>query len=743
MTWIVRANLMGPTGTIDTATATALPTTAQPTVTLGGTPAHRSMAFGIPRANSVVSSAIRGDGHLIVTLLDGQIIDTGMAQGPQGLAGVNAVDNDTAVAGYINTTGASQTQTAADSRYDSVVAAKGRGVSHLNSAAVNTPLLKAAIIAAEAVGGTLVLPAVPMGATIDIDDVLPVATGGIRIRGAGKYQTHIRQTAFPKSVFDVTGPNVTVEDMWFDQSPFTVTAGDISPFVRGEPGTVRSSGVWVGADNVVVRNVHATNIVSAVSVIGWDIPGDVGRQLAGCEVHDVTCENVVFGLLVHRVAGFMFSGIRGRYKLLTGITTPPHLVYVSNLAGENSNVVGSDCLALNGEYSFAYQIKGVTGGSFTNLHANTSTGVLHVMDSVDLQFKNVVSVGDASVDSLAGSIEFEGSNARITVDGFTVNLAGDGKAVRLSDTTTDSVLRNGIVLVAHTTDKTADVYDVEIRGTNNTAENVSVTNIGASTWHAGIGVWGGSGHRIIAPKSKGEKVGVRIRGAFPDIIISDYDLDDLTGTQYKIDTALSATKKRPRVNQSTEIGANRTLAFDTGDRPTGTLTNGAGVVTTAGTGQAWEQFSGIWVADGSHIYNSQAVNSAVLVLNAGQADVEISAGIKYLNREALVLRAIDITSMLTVKLNHLTGMVEICKGSNTAPTVLASAAFVPTVGRRYHLIARAFGAQIDVSIDGRWYLTHTLVAGDQTTYGAATKHGLTMNNNTAGKFDNFQVKSLS
>ena len=82
MAWVTRTNLKGPTGTIDSASAIVLAPGMYPTVDLGGTPAKRSIQFGIPQG----------------------------PVGPQGLPGVNAVDNDTAVAGYLSTPGTSATK---------------------------------------------------------------------------------------------------------------------------------------------------------------------------------------------------------------------------------------------------------------------------------------------------------------------------------------------------------------------------------------------------------------------------------------------------------------------------------------------------------------------------------------------------------------------------------------------------------------------------------------------------------
>jgi len=86
MTFVPRTNLKGPTGTIDTATAVLLPTGSDPVVTLGGTPAHRSMEFGIPR-------------------------------GERGAPGDGGATSDATIAGALSPTGTSQTKTAADKLY--------------------------------------------------------------------------------------------------------------------------------------------------------------------------------------------------------------------------------------------------------------------------------------------------------------------------------------------------------------------------------------------------------------------------------------------------------------------------------------------------------------------------------------------------------------------------------------------------------------------------------------------------
>ena len=63
-----------------------------------------------PRGYSVGEATVGGDGHLLMVLADGSVLDAGDVRGPQGLPGTGAVPADDAVAGYISTTGSSATK---------------------------------------------------------------------------------------------------------------------------------------------------------------------------------------------------------------------------------------------------------------------------------------------------------------------------------------------------------------------------------------------------------------------------------------------------------------------------------------------------------------------------------------------------------------------------------------------------------------------------------------------------------
>lgn len=81
-----------------------------------------------PQGRSVQTAAIGGDDHLRMGLSDGSTLDAGVARGAQGLPGVNAIENDAAVAGYVSTTGTSATKTALEAAFGTTLFAPAYGI---------------------------------------------------------------------------------------------------------------------------------------------------------------------------------------------------------------------------------------------------------------------------------------------------------------------------------------------------------------------------------------------------------------------------------------------------------------------------------------------------------------------------------------------------------------------------------------------------------------------------------------
>lgn len=420
-----------------------------------------------------------------------------------------------------------------------------RGVSPINGPDVNTPLLKQAIADAEVAGSGVVVPWTSSSAYIDINDVIPIASGHISLTGLGKV-SRIRQTVLPKPVFEISGPDVTVQDLYLAGEAFDYT-GQTASF-RGETLQGYASGLWIAASRVSVARVTVENMVSAVQHTNWDAVANAeGPALTGCSVEDLYVIDCNFGLVPRGVQGFAFRAVRGSYKILPGCTLSPHLVYFTTGPVTNADVVGSDCSAkcdstANGYY--AYQIKNTVGGNFSGLHADGCPGGLHVMSSQDLRFVNVQSLNDTATDTAAGCISLEGTNTRIKMRGVTITqAAGGGMAVWTDGTDTDTLLADAQIICNHTSAGPSEVYDVSMRGTNPVLDNVKVSNIGTATYDSAIGVWGGANCEIRNPVASGEKRALRFRSgtghsAFYRATALSMDsatavklIDDLTGAE--------------------------------------------------------------------------------------------------------------------------------------------------------------------------------------------------------------------
>src|SRR5690606_2888826 len=260
-------------------------------------------------------------------------------------------------------------------------------VAHTKTASQNRTALIAAINAAQAVGGTVLLPPVPAGQWILLDGPCPITAGGISVRGAGIRQTRIRQTAWIEPIFDVRAPDVEISNMTCEQGPYGTI--DASQF-RGEPRTSYNSAVWAGADRVDVHDMRVVNFVSGVHFAAWDVAvGAVRTPLKDCSAHRIQCVSVVFGLLAVGVDGFDWSEITGSYSI-NGTSTPPHLVYFSDFIGgvsiDNSAGKGGSSRADGGTGSSAYQFKVVCESLIGDVHARGCAGFLYALNCADVTF---------------------------------------------------------------------------------------------------------------------------------------------------------------------------------------------------------------------------------------------------------------------------------------------------------------------------------------------------------------------
>lgn len=102
--WVKKTNLRGKDGVPGTKGTPGAPGSRGP-----AGPAN-TLTIGTVSSAEEASASIRG-------AVPSQVLDLVLPQGPQGLPGVNGIENDEAVAGYIETSGTSATKTALDANF--------------------------------------------------------------------------------------------------------------------------------------------------------------------------------------------------------------------------------------------------------------------------------------------------------------------------------------------------------------------------------------------------------------------------------------------------------------------------------------------------------------------------------------------------------------------------------------------------------------------------------------------------
>ena len=596
------------------------------------------------------------------------------------------------------------------------------GVSHLKSGEENRNLITQAVSLAAANGGNIRLPVVPAGQFIDVAGTVVLDVPGLRVFGS-RDQSRFSQIQYPNALFEITAEDVEVCGFSSKGVPFT--------------------GAGSGDSHVQYCAVYVTPTANRAKV--HDITGDsistvvrVGPSAAGSDplvedvqVYNIKTKDVVFGLLASNTDRLQFWGISGGYKFLNSVPTPPHLVYINDGVGLNYATKGWACHSKNGEGSYPYQFKGVRQGEFSDLTAEDSNGLLHPMNCEDTHFRNVSSLRDTWSSKDQGSIELESTNNNVTVEGFTVEMVADGKAIRVGSETSNSKVGRGRVVTNHAVDHLVDdAYDAELRGTDNEFYDIETVNIGSGRWAVSQGVWSGDGNKITRPKTSGNVIGLMVRSISSTNSRLEYRPADIKNfTRRAIETGAPTHITNLAPLDSNPI----VLAYDNADTGTGSGLGVPALYTTSGA--TWDRVFGTWSNQAGLLYSSVAGNT-LTVVDVGQANAEVSCGIRVNGIQGIAMRAIDRENQISFNLRSDTGNVEIREATTAGGgAVLATVAAGITAGRRYDVRGLVFSDKAELYIDGALIAQATISAGAMTTLGSVTRHGVISDGNPDGKFD--------
>ena len=603
------------------------------------------------------------------------------------------------------------------------------GVSHLESATVNTQLIQQAIVDAEYQSRPVILPWVPDGHWIDINDKIDISNGGVSITGFGKH-SRIRQTAFPKEMFHVLAPNVEIKSFYPSGVDFDAT-GLLDTFVT-------YSAVVIEAEHVTVDDIYGDYLACIVNVIGRNMP------LKGISVTNVESgENIVFNLLASNTQSLHYDNIRGSYRYMTGVGTPPHLIYFSQGFGDNYDLEGGRAYAYNGTGSFAFQYKGMRGGNAGTLYANNCQGSYHVMESSDFHCDEVEAIDDTWASELGqASFSFDSvtENRNITVDKVKIRMKGKGKPMLIGAPLVGCEIKE-LDLESKHIDNINGAYsaDIDISGTDVKLINPKVKNIGAELVTASIGLRATASNVTISnPQTSGNINGIYVTEGAINTEIINYSPSKQTNFRTR-GLLLFAPVKILEYSHSSErtnkLAEDKVFAVD--EFLAAKYTS---------SGHEWIITGGAIrgdVSKGTLYTYGDLINGVSGWINTKTPNIELTAGIKYSFNEALIVRSLDRLNFLGGRISHNDNTVQLFSYDEGTLTILKSLAFTVQIGRRYKHKIVAFGDSLEYYIDGAKVISYTLTSEESAKYSGVTNHGIWGWGRQSGQYDSLEWASLS
>jgi hypothetical protein len=656
--------------------------------------------------------------------------DPSTVPGPQGLPGVNAIP----AADFLGT----EIARAGSPLEVGVTAKIGTipGVVDSDTDASGAANL-AAIQAALNQGGRWRLPATSGRYAI---------TGPIEITVPGTQfisrNTPIRQVTPAQSLFNVDVPDVTIEADGIGTTTTLNVSGMTAPW---ELSIISSRwtaiNAYSGADRLHVPWLRARGFSSAFRVTDWDrgLGARAASHVKDVHLGTILFSNCEFGLIFQGVDRFSYENVSGSYLYPTGGTRAPHAIYSSGVGADNTDVNGGVAIATyeGGAGGQAFQFKGIKRGVIGRLEADGCPGVLNVVDSQDLHIEYVNSRGDTNAD-VYGSVsvsQTSGTIERVSFGDIKVQMVSDGIPFRQLNG--DIKVRSITAEVKHTTSGTA--HDVSLAGSNCEIETVTINNVGSQSWR-GFALFSGSNHRIGRVKASNVRVGVEVRTSVRDSYVG-YDANDVTlhptdgYRKLMVSTLAAPTTRlpgRPAASSRTKVLDAFSVSPDSGT-----------AFGPALTGQSWTTQTGTWVVDQAtgEAYESAGTAQSNAQVDAGLANVEVRASVKFKAFDGFSLRRVSTTEYVAVYMT--TAGIVVAKRDGTLATLTSGPATTYQVGRWYSLRVQIYGARIDVFVDNVFSVSHTLAGGDETKFGSSTLHGL-FSSASAGlhRFKDFEVIQL-
>jgi hypothetical protein len=334
--------------------------------------------------------------------------------------------------------------------------------------------------------------------------------------------------------FDAIGRNDCLFDIGLAQ--FTGTRGDHTGTTRGQATYTIGAGVYINGDRNRIRRLRTIDLPTPVNFSSWDGSSISGHTGTGNSVGRLEVSGYDFGVLWLAQKDLVLEDLYGHndHDDSSG-ANPTHLYYGSGISTARSTGVAikkARCENHTGGQPF--QLKYADQTKLTHHVADTTTGLVNILDCDDLEWDGMLGVNLSAAGT--GAVTFGFTTAvpkRPVLSNTTVRQAANNDERAVSIWGDDARIRGMHVEANHSGSVNTALNDVVLRGSRSEADDVSIRSIGAGHMRGiatGIGTDTVSDWRIHGPKMDGPRSVVDILASSTGVrIYGDPNASTLTG----------------------------------------------------------------------------------------------------------------------------------------------------------------------------------------------------------------------
>lgn len=360
-----------------------------------------------------------------------------------------------------------------------------------------------------------------------------------RLIGMGKTATVIQAIGYGYPAVDLYNvDDCTVESMGL---LYAGPRANLLGSVRADAQYAYGAGVYTNGSRHVFRALNISGFGMGITLsnyvtAGASLTGTPSRNF----VSDVWMDRIDHGVLVYGQKQLTIDRlfVRAQEDSSAG-GNPLHALYCTNF-GVTTGLLVSNVYNRDNPTGAVLQIKNSSGGVFSNIFADNTSGVINVQNADRLVFTGITALNQVPVGSGTDVITFQNvAESYCCIQNVLITMANNKKAVSLygNDNTLD-----GLTITVDRTGGSQDAYDIVLDGSNNTLRNVSLVGNAAFVGRA-VMINNGTGHVIADVRSRNVRTTVDVLGGTGSKVVVDRSVSgaDVAGGFVAINNAAGPT----------------------------------------------------------------------------------------------------------------------------------------------------------------------------------------------------------